>query len=105
MSDAPDSVRIDVWLWRARFLKTRALASAFIERGGVRLHRGGQETRLDKPSRSVRPGDQLTFALAGRLTTLRIEDLGERRGPATEAQTLYTRLDQASLDRPAPRSD
>jgi ribosome-associated heat shock protein Hsp15 len=89
-----DTVRIDVWLWRARFLKTRPLACAFIEKGAVRLTRGGQETRLDKPSRTVRPGDQLTFALGGRLTTLRVEATGERRGPATEAQTLYTRLDQ-----------
>lgn len=105
MSEPPESVRIDVWLWRARFLKTRALAAAFVERGAVRLTRAGQETRLDKPSRSVRPGDELTFALAGRLATLRVEAVGERRGPATEAQTLYTRLDQPSLDTPAPRSD
>jgi ribosome-associated heat shock protein Hsp15 len=83
-----------VWLWRARFLKTRALAAAFVERGAVRLSRAGQETRLDKPSRTVRAGDVLTFALGGRLTTLRVEDAGERRGPAAEAQTLYTRLDQ-----------
>lgn len=96
MSDAPDSVRIDVWLWRARFLKTRALACAFVERGAVRLTRGGQETRLDKPSRTVRPGDRLTFALAGRAATIRVEALGERRGPASEAQELYTRLDSPS---------
>jgi ribosome-associated heat shock protein Hsp15 len=44
----------------------------------VRLTRGGQETRLDKPSRTVRPGDQLTFALAGRALTLRVEGVGER---------------------------
>ena len=94
MSDTPESVRIDVWLWRARFLKTRALACAFVERGAVRLTRQGQETRLDKPSRTVRPGDQLTFALGGRASTIRVEGIGERRGPATEAQELYTRLDQ-----------
>ena len=96
MTEPADSVRIDVWLWRARFLKTRPLACAFVERGAVRLTRGGQETRLDKPSRTVRPGDQLTFALAGRVSTIRVEALGERRGPASEAQELYTRLDDAS---------
>ena len=94
MTDAPDSVRIDVWLWRARFLKTRALACAFVEGGRVRLTRGGQETRLDKPSRAVRPGDQLTFAVGGRASTIRVEALGDRRGPASEAQELYSRLDE-----------
>lgn len=87
---------MDVWLWRARFLKTRALACAFVEEGRVRLSRGGQETRLDKPSRTVRAGDVLTFAVGGRAVTLRVESLGERRGPASEAQALYSRLDQPS---------
>jgi ribosome-associated heat shock protein Hsp15 len=94
VSDSPASVRVDVWLWRARFLKTRALACAFVEAGRVRLTRAGQETRLDKPSRTVRPGDHLTFAVGGRATTVRVEALGERRGPASEAQELYSRLDQ-----------
>ena len=97
MSDSPDSVRVDVWLWRARFLKTRGLACEMVEAGRVRLTRPGQaETRLDKPSRSVRPGDILTFAIGGRVATVRVDDLGERRGPASEAQELYTRLDAPS---------
>ena len=84
--------RVDVWLWRARFAKTRALAAAFVESGAVRLTHIGSQTRLDKPSRSVHVGDLLTFARNGRVTTLRIEALGERRGPATEAQGLYVDL-------------
>jgi ribosome-associated heat shock protein Hsp15 len=84
--------RVDVWLWRARFAKTRALAAAFVESGAVRLTHNGSQTRLDKPSRSVHVGDLLTFARNGRVTTLRIEALGERRGPATEAQGLYVDL-------------
>lgn len=84
--------RIDLWLWRARFCKTRGVAADLVECGGVRLTNNGRETRLDKPSRCVRPGDALTFAQNGRVTTLRVEALGDRRGPAQEARTLYTLL-------------
>jgi ribosomal 50S subunit-recycling heat shock protein len=88
--------RADVWLWRARFFKSRSLAARFIEDGRVRVSRAGGETRLDKPSRSVKPGDGLVFAIGGRLLALRIEDIGERRGPASEARELYSPLDGSS---------
>lgn len=91
-----DICRVDVWLWRARFLKTRALAAAFVEKGGVRLTHAGRQVRLDKPSRSVHVGDELVFALNSRLHAVRVEALGERRGPADEARALY-----ASLEPPA----
>jgi ribosome-associated heat shock protein Hsp15 len=84
--------RVDVWLWRARFFKTRRLASRFIEEGRVRLHRDGAEVRIDKPSRPVRVGDGLVFALGGRVVAIRIADPGSRRGPAVEARTLYVSL-------------
>ena len=88
--------RIDVWLWRARFFKTRALACRFIEEGRVRLTRpGAQETRLDKASRALRPGDVLVFALGARLVAVRVLAPGERRGPAGEAQGLYRPLEPA----------
>jgi ribosome-associated heat shock protein Hsp15 len=87
-----ETCRIDLWLWRARFVKTRGLAAALVERGAVRLTHQGRETRLDKPSRCVRPGDLLTFAQDGRVTTLRVEAMGERRGPAEEARALYVLL-------------
>lgn len=87
MSEA--GCRIDVWLWRARFAKSRSLAAAMVERGAVRLTHNGTQTRLDKPSRSVHVGDALVFALGGRLMELTVEALGERRGPAEEARTLY----------------
>jgi ribosome-associated heat shock protein Hsp15 len=83
-------LRADVWLWRARFFKTRNLAHDFIEAGGLRLTRDGRETRLDKSSRTIKPGDLLIFALNGRLNALRVEGLGERRGPASEARSLYS---------------
>ena len=93
MSEAGEPCRIDVWLWRARFFKTRALAARFVEEGRVRLIRAPQgETRLDKPSRTVRPGDGLVFAVGGRLVSVRVEDCGERRGPASEARGLFSEL-------------
>jgi ribosome-associated heat shock protein Hsp15 len=94
MSTHDLTCRIDVWLWRARFFKTRGLAAEMVEAGKIRLTRPGQEAvRLDKPSRSVRPGDALVFALDGRLTAVRVEAIGERRGPASEARALYSELD------------
>ena len=85
---------MDVWLWRARFFKTRTLAAKFVEEGRVRLTRTGQQTRLDKPSRAVKPGDEVVFAHGGRLTAVTVEALGERRGPPAEARALYSTPDQ-----------
>ena len=96
LTAADTAVRVDVWLWRARFFKTRALAARFVEEGRVRLLRSaGGETRLDKASRCVRPGDGLVFALGGRLIAVRVEAPGERRGPASEARGLYSSLGTA----------
>ncbi len=85
--------RADVWLWRARFFKTRTLAAKYVDEGRIRMTRGGVETRLDKPSRTLHPGDELVFALGGRLIAVRMEQAGERRGPATEARSLYSLLE------------
>jgi ribosomal 50S subunit-recycling heat shock protein len=94
MSEA-EAVRADVWLWRARFFKTRSLAARFVDEGRVRLTRTGQEHRLDKPARPVKIGDQLVFAVGGKLVAVTVEGLGERRGPPAEARTLYSTLDAA----------
>ena len=90
-----DACRADVWLWRARFFKTRSLAAKFVDEGRVRLTRSGQESRLDKCARPVKVGDGLVFALGGKLTAIRVEGCGERRGPATEARTLYSSLENS----------
>lgn len=92
MSEDDDACRVDVWLWRARFFKTRSLAARMVEEGGVRRTRGDTRTSLDKPSRSVRCGDVLTFAQGPRFLAVRVEALGERRGPAPEARGLYILL-------------
>ncbi len=94
---ADETCRIDAWLWRARFFKTRGLAAKFVEAGRVRLSRPGLDAvRLDKASRSVRPQDRLVFAIGGRLFDLAVLSCGLRRGPAAEARGLY-QLDDAVL--------
>jgi ribosome-associated heat shock protein Hsp15 len=86
------SCRIDVWLWRARFFKTRSLAARVVEEGGVRLVRGEARSPIDKPSRAVRCGDVLTFTQGPKWLAVRVEAFGGRRGPATEARALYSVL-------------
>ena len=93
----PDSCRIDVWLWRARFFKTRAQSGAWVQTGRIRQMRGGVQRRPDKPSKGVKVGDQLVFAIGGRLTAICVEGLGMRRGPAAEARSLYRSLEDRRL--------
>ena len=81
-------LRLDKWLWAARFFKTRDLAAEVVESGHLRLN--GQHCR--KPGHGVAPGDVLTFAQAGRIRVIRVLALNDRRGPATEAQELYIDL-------------
>ncbi|MHB8528952.1 MAG: RNA-binding S4 domain-containing protein [Caulobacteraceae bacterium] len=90
---AESSLRIDLWLWRARFFKTRSMAAHAVGQGRLRVSRHGLQRRLDKAARLVRPGDEIVFALAGRLTAVRVEALGERRGPPAEARRLYSPLE------------
>jgi ribosome-associated heat shock protein Hsp15 len=87
-SDSPGKLRIDRWLWFARFFKTRSLAS--------RLS-GGRKIRVDgniisKASQTVSVGNVLTFPQGRIIRTVKILALGDRRGPATEAQALYEDL-------------
>lgn len=86
---ADDACRADVWLWRARFFKTRSMACRFVEKGRIRLTRAGLESRIDKPSRVLKSGDVLVFGLGGRIIAVRVLGSGERRGPASEARELY----------------
>jgi len=84
-------VRLDKWLWAARFYKTRALAHEAIEGGRVRL-----EGERVKPSREVRVGDVLTLHLNDLEWVVAVRKLSERRGPASEARELYAET-EASL--------
>ena len=105
MSDG-GSVRADVWLWRARFFKSRSLAAGFVEEGRIRLTRDGAESRIDKSSRSLKIGDQLVFAMGARLTAVTVKGLGDRRGPAVEARKLYAAMADpgAEVLPPEPRA-
>lgn len=85
------AIRLDKWLVHARLFKTRGLAVERIEGGGIRVN--GQPGR--KPGRAVRSGDVLTISAHGRVRELRILAPGLRRGPATEAQSLYEDLTPA----------
>ena len=78
------SVRLDVWLWAARFHKTRSLARQAIETGKVEV--GGQRA---KPARSVRVGDTLRIDKTGEVFEVQVRALSDTRGPATVARTLY----------------
>ncbi|MGZ3298223.1 MAG: RNA-binding S4 domain-containing protein [Asticcacaulis sp.] len=102
MTAGADSVRIDVWLWRARFFKTRALSARFADSGHVRLERFGHITRVEKASQAVKTGDRLIFAIGARLVDIEVMEGGERRGPAPEAQSLYRSATPPS--QPAPQN-
>ena len=84
------SIRIDKWLWAARFFKTRSLAQEAVELGRVRL--AGQ--RL-KPSRDVKPGDRLTVERGEERFEIFVEKISAGTGPAPVAQTLYRETDES----------
>jgi len=87
-----DGIRLDIWLWRARFFKTRVLSARCIARGQVRIIRGGQVFRVQKPHSEIQIGDQLTFTAYDNLMQIEVLSMGDRRGPATEAQSLYCHI-------------
>lgn len=84
MSTNSTTVRIDKWLWAARFFKTRSLATDAVDGGKVRLN--GERV---KPARSVKPGDTLDIDNGSTEWEVEVRDLSETRGPASVAQTLY----------------
>jgi ribosome-associated heat shock protein Hsp15 len=84
ITDETPSVRLDLWLWAARFYKTRALAKQAIETGKVAC--GGQRA---KPSRSVHAGDALQVQRLDEVFEIEVLALSNVRGPARVAQTLY----------------
>lgn len=85
-----DKVRIDKWLWAARFFKTRSIAKQAIEGGKIQLN--GQRV---KPSREIEPGIQLTIRQGWDDKTVEVLALSEQRRGAPEAQMLYRELDES----------
>jgi ribosome-associated heat shock protein Hsp15 len=88
VSETAPGIRLDKWLWHARFFKTRSIASKYCEAGRLRVN--GEPTQ--KAHYAARIGDVLTFPLGTEIRVVRIVALGERRGPAPEAQALYEDL-------------
>ncbi|QKJ85297.1 ribosome-associated heat shock protein Hsp15 [Paramixta manurensis] len=85
-----ETVRLDKWLWAARFYKTRAIAREMIE--GGKVHYNGQRS---KPSKTVELNAELTLRQGNDERTVIILAISERRGPATEAQQLYRETEQS----------
>ena len=88
MTEGPAKQRVDKWLWQARFFKTRSLAARQVAAGHVRVN----ATKVSKPAQTVSADDVLTFAQSRRIRVVRVIAIAARRGPASEAQTLYQDL-------------
>ena len=88
-----DAQRLDLWLWFARFFKSRTLSTRFVQSGRLRVN----NKVIKKAHHNLRVGDILTFPKAGRVQVIKLLDLGLRRGPAPEARALYE-----DLSPPAP---
>lgn len=100
MTQAPQhEVRLDLWLWAARFYKTRSLAKHAIETGKVDV--GGQRA---KPSRVVRIGDAMRIMRGEEIFEIEVRGLSDTRGPASIAQTLYAESEASRARREAERA-
>lgn len=91
MTPAPEaaSQRCDIWLFRARLFKSRALAAQAITAGHVRIVRAGQVQRLTRAAAPVRAGDRLVFTRGAELMRICVLALPDRRGPPAEARAHY----------------
>ncbi len=89
-------VRIDKWLWAARFYKTRALARAAVQGGKVSLN--GQRT---KPARTLKHNDELSILRGEERLVVHVQVLADKRGPASVAQTLYAETPESVAARTA----
>ena len=89
MNDA-GGVRLDKWLWAARFYKTRSLATAAVNAGDVRMAR-----ERVKPARDVRPGDALQIRRGDEVLDVIVQELSSTRGPAPVAQRLYEETEES----------
>lgn len=99
MSDGDTPLRLDKWLWYARFCKSRALATKLCQSGSLRI----DGALIRKPHVAVRPGQVLTFPQGRHIRVIRVSALASRRGPAAEAAELYEDLSPPASSRPLPR--
>lgn len=99
VSPPAPTVRLDVWLWAARFFRTRALARQAIDTGKVAV--GGQRA---KPARTVRIGDAMRIERAGEFFEIQVHALSDVRGPAAAAQAMYAESEASREAREAARA-
>ncbi|MGJ8604712.1 MAG: RNA-binding S4 domain-containing protein [Marivita sp.] len=99
MAEPGQKLRIDKWLWHARFFKTRSLAAKIVSGGKLRVN--GQP--ISKPAYSVAAGDVLTFPQGDAVRVIRVLAMGDRRGPAPEARLLYDDLEPPQPKDPQPQ--
>jgi ribosome-associated heat shock protein Hsp15 len=92
MSD--DAVRLDKWLWAARFYKTRSLATAAVTAGEVRVAR-----ERVKPARVMKPGDEVQIRRGDDAMDIVVRELSDVRGPAPVAQRLYEETEESQRRR------
>ena len=83
-----EKIRLDTWLWYARFYKSRSLSSKAILSGKLRIN----SNKITKPATKVKTNDVLTLNYVNEIRIIQIQSLGSRRGPASEAQSLYKEL-------------
>ena len=95
---AVPSVRLDIWLWAARFFKTRSLAKQAIEGGKIALN-----DTTTKPAKGVHAGDRLAIRRGEEAFVVDVVALSEQRGPAAAAQALYRETDESRTSREALR--
>ncbi len=93
-----DDVRIDVWLWAARFFKTRSLAKQAVESAHVELNDGAC-----KPAKALRAGDRLKIRRGEERLELQVRALSAQRGPAAVAQALYQETEPSRIARDTAR--
>ena len=97
-----EKLRVDKWLWHARFFKTRTLAAKIVAGGYLRVN----SRKAEKSSTCVVAGDVLTFAQEKRVRVIKVVALGTRRGPSSEAKLLYEDLSlNQECDVSAPKFD
>lgn len=87
-------IRIDKWLWAARFFKTRVLAQEAV--AGGKVHLNGERV---KPSRTVEAGDVLEITKGAQRFTIVVQQLSDKRGPAREAERLYVENEESRRQR------
>jgi ribosome-associated heat shock protein Hsp15 len=92
--DGLEPVRLDKWLWAARFFKTRSLATEAVDGGRVRL-----DGERIKPARTVRIGDKFTIDNGSTRWEVVVMSVSDKRGPATAARDLYEETDESIVKR------